>query len=52
MATSPSLSSDVDVSCKSVKGKLCLLKRNWKYVVDIKWDSHILLYQKNITLVN
>ena len=56
MASNSSLGSDVvDIiiyPVRNVKEKLCLLKRSWKYVVDMKWDNCIFLYQRNMVSDN
>ena len=53
MASNSLLGSDVaGIPSMNIKEKMCLLKRSWKYVVEMKWDKHILLCQRNMVSEN
>ena len=53
MASNSSLSSNVSgIPSTKHTTKVVSIERSWKYVVHMKWDNRILLYQKNMVLEN
>ena len=53
MASNSSFSSDVvGIPSTKRKRKIVSFEKSWKYVVDMKWDNCILLYQRNMVSKN